>query len=99
MNTSGAEKEADVYRGVCEVFRLRTSRKHRRCDYSRDTSWYHVCTPISPGQQYIHVTAYPGHDVVETDRPQSGACCLNCASGYTGMDTLCPLPPEVGDDA
>lgn len=82
------EKDAKVYRGAHEVFRLRTARKGRRCDYSRDTSWFRFCKPIEPGQQYIHVTVYPGHDFVQTDRPATGACCLACAEGYTGMETI-----------
>lgn len=93
------ESDATVYRGANEVFRLRTSRKNRACDYSRDTSWARACTPIRPGQQYVHVTVYPGHDVVETNRPQTGACCLACARGYTGMDDLVSaIRPGIPDD-
>jgi hypothetical protein len=97
MSEQATKGGATVYRGAHEVFRLRTSRKYRRCDYSRDTSWFRACSDIKPGQQYVHVTVYPGHDFVQTDRPQVGACCIACASGYTGMDTLTYVtPPEAG---
>jgi hypothetical protein len=79
-----------VFRGHCEVFRLRTSRWHRRCDYSRDTTWFHPCSGIAPGQRYIHVTIYPGHDYVSVEKPSTGSCCLGCASGYSGMGELVP---------
>lgn len=79
-----------VYHGHCEVFRLRISRRHRRCEYSRDTTWFHPCSDIAPGQQYIHITVYPGHDFIDVKEPSASACCLGCASGYSGMEDLIP---------
>ncbi len=78
-----------IYRGACEKFELVTARKSHRCDFSRDTSWFRGCAQtIQPGQKYVRVTTYPGHDVVEVSTPSTGACCLACADGYTHMDTL-----------
>ena len=83
-----SSEQARVYFGHCETFRLRKSRKDRTCDYSRDTSWFRLCRTIRPGDDYVHVTAYPGHDYVQTKVPTSGACCVVCAEGYAGMDDL-----------
>lgn len=79
-----------IYRGASQVFRLVTARKGYRCDYSRDDSWFRFCKSIAPGEQYVRVTVYPGHDFVETKVPATGACCLACASGYTGMEEVVP---------
>ncbi len=86
-----------VYRGAFEVFRLRTARKGHSCDYSRDSSWYRACKPIQAGEQYVHVTVFPGHDFVRTEHPITGACCLACAGGYTGMDQIVPTPNASSD--
>lgn len=87
--TEGVDTPPTVYRGACEKFELVTARKSHQCRYSRDTSWFRVCSgTVAPGEQYVRVTTYPGHDVVEVSKPTTGACCVGCASGYNHMDTL-----------
>lgn len=84
--------EATTYRSHAMTARLVTARKGHRCDYSRDVSWGRACRPIAPGDQYVRVTVFPGHDFIECKAPQSGACCLPCAEGYIGLDTLTKGP-------
>lgn len=85
---SGALIEACIYRDHAMVAKLVTARKGHGCDFSRDTSWARPCRPIQPGDQYVRITIFPGHDFREVRVPETGACCLGCASGYSGLDTL-----------
>jgi hypothetical protein len=78
-----------IYRGHCETFQLVTARKTHRCDYSRDLSWFRACAMhIKPGNKYVRVTVFPGHDFIDVEVPTSGACCVVCAEGYNFMDDL-----------
>lgn len=99
MSERDALIDATVYRSHAMTARLVTARKSHGCDYSRDSSWSRACHTIQPGEQYVRVTVFPGHDYMETPRPTSGACCLPCAEGYIGLDTLTrPTPPAQPQD-
>ena len=74
--------EAATYRDHALVAKLVTARKPHRCDYSRDSSWFRACRDIRPGDQYVRITTFPGHDFIEVTTPVTGACCLPCAEGY-----------------
>lgn len=80
--------EATVFRSHALTARLVTARKSHPCDYSRDVSWGRACRTVRPGEQYVRVTLFPGHDFVEVKQPTTGACCLACAEGYDGLDSL-----------
>lgn len=84
--------DATLYRDHAMTARLVTARKSHHCDYSRDVSWGRACRVyVAPGEKYVRVTVFPGHDMYETDVPESGACCLPCAEGYIGLDRLAKL--------
>jgi hypothetical protein len=82
--------EAVHYRAHAYVARLVTARKYHRCAFSRDVSWGRACRDIRSGDQYIRITVFPGHDVIDTDRPVTDPCCLACAHGYDGISSLVP---------
>jgi len=83
--------EATTYRDHAMTARLVTARKFHPCDYARDVSWGRACHTIRPGEQYVRVTVFPGHDFRDVPQPESGACCIPCAEGYSGLDELAAL--------
>lgn len=80
--------EITTFRAQGLAAKLVTARKGRPCDYSRDTSWYRACQYIRPGQQYVRVTVFPGHDFLEVKHPETGACCIACAEGYPEFEDI-----------
>ena len=83
---TGARSQTErVYRGVSEVYRVRTAHKTHRCSHRR---WDTVCVGIEAGDPYVQVTVYPGHDFVETTVPVTSSCCVSCATGWIHMDSL-----------
>lgn len=80
--------EAATYRSHAMTAKLVTARKSHQCEYSRDSSWARACRTVRPGDQYVRVTVFPGHDFIDTNAPSTGACCLVCAEGYIGLDDV-----------
>lgn len=78
-----APASATVLHDHCHVARLVTARKPHRCVHTSPTG---PSSPhrIMPGQHYVRSTIYPGHDVVDITTPRTDACCLSCASYYSG---------------
>lgn len=80
----------------------RTARKTRRCDTGRER--------IQPGDRYLRLVMFPGHDGNSSGKPQVYATCVSCATDrgdelHTGACLSyccgirpCPLPNRHGGD-
>lgn len=57
---------------MATAIRVRTARKPHRCEECRTRA-------IAPGHRYEIHTAFPGHDVLNPDRPIQLKRCMGCA--------------------
>lgn len=67
--------------------RRRVARKKHHCDERRD--WDGCVRTIQPGDVYLEVTLFPGHDTVPVARPTRYAQCAKCS--LDRIDLLDPI--------
>jgi hypothetical protein len=86
------ENDPMRYTGHAMTARLVTARTPKWCG-CQNTYPYPCKRRIDPGDKYVRSVMFPGHDAgpgryERGARPQVMPICVNCASGYVGIDRL-----------